>query len=1467
MPTENSNDNDREEERRRSSGSRSQRRQKRRGYDSLSYGVVKIIDQLDDMVFGCNPIRQCDENDHRNLKGRLSDERYTNGEAAELMRDRLKEAFVHADRSSSELLTDDDTDIILRQGSESTLNTNVSAEGIAIDGGDIKKSGDHTLLEDAPLVSVPKTLTPPASIEEKKAIASEKREEEAAAAASAVEEETPSSPPVKKSIPLSSDIPTGGPTRSFFEGETPRIGSRHSSAKNFDTFPSSTDETVPRQIIPESNDRKNTDADTSAATAAATAAATIALLRAESSQVDSAAEAEAKAAATISLLGEPSLIIEAVDYDNTMSNTNDDQAPDKNKEIDDLDMIVEKIDYGIPTSNSEKCSMENERRDSPEEGMVPDHQAREEEKEAIKVGDDENNDKHEVHMPSSTGLPDYGGDGKDELDLMVEKVDATTVEDETIPIQRSISMEIKASATAPEDKPVVETENATEEDDYPSCSVQKAVLSFCDDDQGKHGSESNLEKMAVSNEGTNGTKAENHSGAKVDADGSSTQGTAEEEEDRSAAFAVPMESKDQSYEDIEVGYEEHNEKMIQKSDDDNTKRRCLGALCCGWKCACLLVVICIIIILLGAVLGTAEKRNSKQMAAVGGTADEYPGPGGDSIGALPSTGDNLPSPTFKPSVSPTILLSPVSDSPTAIETEAEVIENRPDDEEDGGVINFGATQPSDEEELPTLTDKNGLLQDAIENAPIATPSKPPTIAPMRSPSASPVSDAPTSSPASDAPTRSPSASPVSDAPTSSPVSDAPTQGPSASPVSDAPTSSPASDAPTRSPSASPVSDAPTQDPSASPVSDAPTQGPSAAPVSDAPTQGPSAAPVSDAPTRSPSTSPVSGAPTPRKVLPSSSPVAQDSTVSSANEKAGGDVAESIDGDSAIATSTTTTDCVPCTNVPTAYMLSTNQTCADFSYAFERRCGTEFGWWGRNGNPEHCQYSCWTNGVPYASQGDASCCERDHADDIVSDDTSETDGKDDSSETAGEITTDSINAGALGDSIEETSFTSECVPCTNVPTKYMLSTNQTCADYSYAFERRCGTEFGWWGRNGNPEYCQYSCWTNGVPYASQGGTSCCKRDNTDDTSAGDSSQVIVDADTAGAEGGEGTGEEASASSTTAPTQGQSTSQVEPSARPTSRPTTASPSANPTTQEPSDKPTAKPSVAPTSSTPTVSPTMVASESPSSKPTTASPSAAPTSSTPTVSPTMVATTAEPSAAPTSSSPTVSPTMVASESPSSKPTTASPSAAPTSSSPTVSPTKVASEAPSSKPTTAAPTPNPTSSPTHLPTSRAIVWEESSPGHLVTNYNTGKATDGIMLAITAKASSITITSIDVLLDTMDIDIPVELMMMEGSYFGYELYSRIWQSVGGYIIPQGNGPSRATTIQGIDPITIPFGKTIGLYIVFPEGHNMLIGSGGKVSSEGDIRIYSGSSVPGKFMSVDRGVGWSGAIKYSMVERD
>ena len=232
------------------------------------------------------------------------------------------------------------------------------------------------------------------------------------------------------------------------------------------------------------------------------------------------------------------------------------------------------------------------------------------------------------------------------------------------------------------------------------------------------------------------------------------------------------------------------------------------------------------------------------------------------------------------------------------------------------------------------------------------------------------------------------------------------------------------------------------------------------------------------------------------------------------------------------------------------------------------------------------------------------------------------------------------------------------------------------------------------------------------------------------------------------------------------------------------------------------------------------------------------------------------EPSLAPVSDPPTASPV---SDPPTAAPVTPEPSSAPVSDLPTASPV--------SDPPTAVPTPfpstSPSSNPTSLPTPLPIVWEESSPGHLVTNNNRDKATDGIMLAVTAKASTITITSIDILLDSIDTNVPVEVMITQGSYFGYELYSQIWDTVGSYTIPQGNGHSRVTTIQGLDPITIASGKTIGLYILFPEGHEMLIGSAGEITSDGDIRIYSGSSVPAKFMSVERGVGWSGAIKYDV----
>ena len=158
-----------------------------------------------------------------------------------------------------------------------------------------------------------------------------------------------------------------------------------------------------------------------------------------------------------------------------------------------------------------------------------------------------------------------------------------------------------------------------------------------------------------------------------------------------------------------------------------------------------------------------------------------------------------------------------------------------------------------------------------------------------------------------------------------------------------------------------------------------------------------------------------------------------------------------------------------------------------------------------------------------------------------------------------------------DAVAPASSTLDCVQCSNIPTKHMLLTNKTCATYSYAWERRCGTEFGWWGRDGNPEHCQYSCWKNGAPYATQGGAPCCERDDGNDDVGADS--ITTTAPTYSTP-------EPTASPTDAPT----ISFVEPTESPTSEPTTALPTTFPTvaiTPEPSDPtPVSEPTAMPVS-----------------------------------------------------------------------------------------------------------------------------------------------------------------------------------------------------------------------------------------------------------------------------------------------
>ena len=71
----------------------------------------------------------------------------------------------------------------------------------------------------------------------------------------------------------------------------------------------------------------------------------------------------------------------------------------------------------------------------------------------------------------------------------------------------------------------------------------------------------------------------------------------------------------------------------------------------------------------------------------------------------------------------------------------------------------------------------------------------------------------------------------------------------------------------------------------------------------------------------------------------------------------------------------------------------------------------------------------------------------------------------------------------------------CVQCTNIPSASMLESGRTCADYSYAWTDRCNNEKSWWGKEGEKEYCQYSCWKNGSPYPNA--VPCCPREDKDD----------------------------------------------------------------------------------------------------------------------------------------------------------------------------------------------------------------------------------------------------------------------------------------------------------------------------------------------------------------------------------
>lgn len=169
-------------------------------------------------------------------------------------------------------------------------------------------------------------------------------------------------------------------------------------------------------------------------------------------------------------------------------------------------------------------------------------------------------------------------------------------------------------------------------------------------------------------------------------------------------------------------------------------------------------------------------------------------------------------------------------------------------------------------------------------------------------------------------------------------------------------------------------------------------------------------------------------------------------------------------------------CVPCTDIPTEFMISTGLTCETFNN-YENRCGTPGSWWfdDRDWDDDwadpyppqsYCQYSCYQAGFGYPDF--SPCCP-----DVVD---------------------------ALG-SIQKDG---PCVPCTDIPNEFMLDNGVDCITDNGIIDL-CGKDGSWWynARDWDDDwldpypaetYCQYSCDARGLPYPSA--RNCCAERGSD-----------------------------------------------------------------------------------------------------------------------------------------------------------------------------------------------------------------------------------------------------------------------------------------------------------------------------------------------------------------------------------
>jgi len=185
-------------------------------------------------------------------------------------------------------------------------------------------------------------------------------------------------------------------------------------------------------------------------------------------------------------------------------------------------------------------------------------------------------------------------------------------------------------------------------------------------------------------------------------------------------------------------------------------------------------------------------------------------------------------------------------------------------------------------------------------------------------------------------------------------------------------------------------------------------------------------------------------------------------------------------------------CVPCSNIPTEFMVADGDTCETFDN-LEGRCGVTGSWWfdDRDWDDDwvdsfppqsYCQYSCYQAGVGYPDF--SPCCP-----DVVE-----------------AFLGDGTKGVAETETTEETAAVEDgpCVPCTDIPDEYMLDNGLDCLT-DQGIADLCGQDGSWWYnvRDWDDDwvdqypaetYCQHSCDAMGLGYPST--SPCCAERGSD-----------------------------------------------------------------------------------------------------------------------------------------------------------------------------------------------------------------------------------------------------------------------------------------------------------------------------------------------------------------------------------